>query len=290
MHPRARVQAQELHITVRGDQVDPDAFRKQLDQQLRMIEQWLGGVRPMVDEHNAKVANEARDRIGRLRQGVLKRRSVVESLGYPFRSPVANEIQVPLTRKRITPGLPPVTGGLKPEPAISEEDYETILSTMHHMSLVMERSPGPFVDMDEEGIRTHFLVQLNGLYEGAATGETFNANGKTDILIRVQDENVFIAECKFWKGPDGMTKALDQLMGYLTWRDTKCALVIFARDVQPTTVLAKVPDTVKRHPLFKQERPVANECWFRAVLGHPEDANREALVTVMVFHVPGGTG
>ena len=37
--------------------------------------------------------------------------------------------------------------------------------------------------------------------EGQATGETFNAAGKTDILLRIDGKNVFIGECKFWKGP-----------------------------------------------------------------------------------------
>jgi hypothetical protein len=41
------------------------------------------------------------------------------------------------------------------------------------------------------------LVQLNGQYEGQATGETFNFQGKTDILIRVDGQNIFVAECKY---------------------------------------------------------------------------------------------
>ncbi len=69
------------------------------------------------------------------------------------------------------------------------------------MSVVVERNPTSFATLDEEGIRDHFLLQLNGHYEGAATGETFNAAGKTDIMIRAEDRNVFIAECKFWRGP-----------------------------------------------------------------------------------------
>ena len=52
------------------------------------------------------------------------------------------------------------------------------------MAQVMERSPSAFSTMDEESLRSHFLVQLNGHYEGQATGETFNYEGKTDILIR----------------------------------------------------------------------------------------------------------
>ena len=57
-------------------------------------------------------------------------------------------------------------------------------------------------------------MNLNGHYD--ATGETFNAEGKTDILIRTDGRNVFIAKCKFWKGQKALHVAIDQMLGYLT--------------------------------------------------------------------------
>jgi len=89
-----------------------------------------------------------------------------------------------------------------PEPALAEAEYENILGVMKSMVRVMESSPHAFSTMKEEDLRQHFLVQLNGQYQGGATGETFNYEGKTDILIREKERNVFIGECKFWKGPD----------------------------------------------------------------------------------------
>lgn len=79
------------------------------------------------------------------------------------------------------------------------------------MVMVMERSPQTFKTLQEEDIRNHFLVQLNGQYEGQATGETFNASGKTDILIRADGKNIFIAECKFGDGLKSFTRAIEQL-------------------------------------------------------------------------------
>lgn len=57
---------------------------------------------------------------------------------------------------------------------------------MQNMVQVMELSPHVFHNMGEEDLRTHFLVQLNGAFKGQATGETFNFQGKTDILIRIE--------------------------------------------------------------------------------------------------------
>ena len=101
------------------------------------------------------------------------------------------------------------------------ELYEQALKIIQDMALVMERSPEAFKSMGEEALRQHFLVQLNGQFEGKATAETFNMEGKTDILLREGDRNVFIAECKFWKGPKAFGEAIDQLLGYATWRDGK---------------------------------------------------------------------
>ena len=41
-----------------------------------------------------------------------------------------------------------------------------------------------FAGMGEEKLRSHFLVQRNGVNEGQATRETFNFEGDTNTLIR----------------------------------------------------------------------------------------------------------
>ena len=65
-----------------------------------------------------------------------------------------------------------------------------------------------------------------------ATGETFNYGGKTDILIRYQGNNIFIGECKFWKGPKSYLETIDQILRYVTWRDTKVAIFVFCKDTK----------------------------------------------------------
>lgn len=99
----------------------------------------------------------------------------------------------------------------RPEPTLTMDEYEHILSVISNM--VMERRASAFRTMGEEDLRQHFLVQLNGQYEGQATGETFNYEGKTDILIRADGKNIFIAECKFWTGPAGLYKLKGHQIG-----------------------------------------------------------------------------
>ncbi|HCC60511.1 MAG TPA: hypothetical protein DEQ55_00775 [Pseudomonas sp.] len=150
----------------------------------------------------------------------------------------------------------------------------------------MERSPEAFKSMNEEALRQDFLVQLNGQFEGKATGETFNMSGKTDILLREADRNVFIAECKFWKGPKAFKEAIDQLLRYTTWRDGKTAILIFNRGIDTTTVMNGIDAHVKEHPNFKRAVSWSHESGFRYVLRANDDAGRELFLTVLVFHVP----
>jgi CheY-like chemotaxis protein len=165
-------------------------------------------------------------------------------------------------------------------------DYDRILQIIQNMAAVMERSPQAFAEMDEEGLRQHFLVQLNGQFAGNATGETFNYTGNTDILVRVNGKNLFIAECKFWKGPKSFFDTIDQLLGYANWRDTKTAILLFNRRRAFSYILSRIPDVVESHPCFKQKLDTSEETVFRYVFQRPDDADRELLLTVLAFDIP----
>ena len=82
----------------------------------------------------------------------------------------------PEVRRKLAPKIPPATAGaFKHEPTMEEAEYQHILGVMENMAHVLERIPKAFYNLDEEGLRTHFLVQLNGHYEGQATGETLTS-------------------------------------------------------------------------------------------------------------------
>jgi hypothetical protein len=157
---------------------------------------------------------------------------------------------------------------------------------MNSMVRVMELSPRAFQDMGEEDLRFLFLVPLNTQYEGQATGETFNYQGKTDILIRAEGKNVFIAECKVWRGEKEYQNAIDQLLSYLSWKDTKAAILIFNRNENFTNVLEKIAASTPTHACHKRTIGKKEESQFRYVFSQPADKNREITLTVMAFNIP----
>jgi hypothetical protein len=174
---------------------------------------------------------------------------------------------------------------------ITEEGYKDILDIIRSMSMLMEKSPKTFAKLNEEEIRDHFLMHLNNYFEGQVTGETFNGEGRTDILIRVDDMNVFIAECKFWRYPKAFLEAIDQLFRYATWRDTKTAILIFHKQGNFTNVKDKIRSKMLSHPNYLREHELLNsalaenETISSYVLHHPSDKRREIIVTTMGFNV-----
>ena len=287
--PRATVRGNELVFTydVTDDQTAMVGDR--FGQDLKQTQVHLKYVDADVERFNKALPESACQRLTARREKLLNDKDIVAKIGFPLRRrrSTPSTFVTPDVKRRITPQKPTASAEpFSPEPTLGMVDYEHILSVLSNMVAVMERSPRAFKDMNEEDLRTHFLVQLNGHYEGQATGETFNYEGKTDILIRSDGRNIFIAECKFWTGPAGLAKALDQLLGYTAWRDTKTALLVFNRDTNMSTVLEKVPERVREHPNYKVELETKSETEFRYIFGHRDDANREITVTILVFNVP----
>lgn len=139
----------------------------------------------------------------------------------------------------------------------------------------------------EETLRFQFLVPLNANFEGEARGEVFNYGGKTDILITVQGRNIFVAECKFWRGAKSFTDTIDQILGYLTWRDTKCAILVFNRNKGFSQVLEQIPPSAEGHPQFVSYDGAKSETEFAFTFRRPDDADRKLTLTVLAFDIPG---
>ncbi|WP_371778738.1 hypothetical protein [Streptosporangium subroseum] len=127
---------------------------------------------------------------------------------------------------------------------------------------------------------------MNSQFEGRAAGEVFNKNGKTDILIREGDRHIFIGECKIWRGQKTITDTLNQLLGYLIWRDTKAALLLFIRTASPTDAITQAIPKFREHPNYKRDGQHASEERYDFVFHADGDPNREIKLAFLPFHLP----
>jgi hypothetical protein len=147
--------------------------------------------------------------------------------------------------------------------------------------------PSTYHSKSEEELRDHFLLNLEPNFEGgSATGETFNKSGKTDILLRYEGKNVFIGECKFWTGKEGYLNTISQLLGYLTWRDSKAAVIMFVKNKDFSSVINTVLEITKTHNNFLGfiEKRDNTQISYRFHIN--DDPNREVKLTVLLFHIP----
>lgn len=189
------------------------------------------------------------------------------------------------TKVQITDN-PKVTGDkpVLPDPTLSKEIYQDILQTIHDVGKVVERLPSIYSGKDENSLRDLLLLYLEPRYTNAG-GETFNSAGKTDILIRYKNSNVFIAELKFWEGKKQFTQATEQLFGYLTWRDSKAALIVFCKNKDLTSVLEEIKSSIREHTSFVEEKEILDETWLNYLLSFPGDANKHIELAIQVFHL-----
>jgi hypothetical protein len=274
--------------TFPDDAPDPDRLKGEIERTVESLRNAVSYLAEDVSNHNRDSAQAIREAIRRKIQKAQSATNAVVRLGIPIRQRSEPETYTIPTRRRPTPVQRPAvpTEKFAPEPSLDEREFEHILGVLKSMSLLMERSPASFASLDEEGIRTHFLLQLNGHYEGSATGETFNASGKTDILIRIENRNAFIAECKFWRGPKSFEDAIEQLLGYLSWRDSKCALLVFNQTKDSTAVRAKMHDCMVGRPEFRKTVSHDPAGDAKYVFVKASDPGRELQICTMLFDVP----
>jgi hypothetical protein len=229
------------------------------------------------------------------RDGHLQAQQYLAGLQIPVyrREGAPETFAAPGIERRPAPALPEQGPGRPPEPILVDEFYEHIVHVIAAMARAMERAPGDYATWEEEKLRDALLVILNTHYTGGATGETFNRGGKVDILVRVADRNVFVGECKWWKGAksfagaDAGDSALDQLLSYTTWRDAKLALAIFVENKELEGVIcsaqAKLEErsdvsSVRRldggHLRAKVRLPAGGEADLAVVFVHTPEASK----------------
>lgn len=280
-----------VHVTQAGSTPNAAATRQAIEREIGSIRKMASHSRSDVEGFHRSLEGRFRPAVERRKKFLQERRDLAGALGFPLKKRTDAPAPVPLKRKAMgvqrsatTPSRQPY----KDEWALTEAQYEDAIQVITSAMLSMERTPSVVLGKDEEELRDYILVMLNGTFHGNATGETFVKHGKTDILVRVEDRHVFVGECKWWKGAKALGAAIDQLLGYLPWRDEKAALIVFIDNRDASAVFDKVEEAVKAHSAFKRAGKAAADRTKRRnfVLGHPEDPEREIQLAVLFAVLP----
>jgi len=168
---------------------------------------------------------------------------------------------------------------------MSDKDFKDVLTLISNINTAFERLPKTFALLDEPTIRDFLLVILQSVYS-VVVGEAFNGAGKTDILIKHDRQNIFIAECKKWKGELSLTEAFEQLFGYVDTRLSKAAIIIFDenKNHQNTKqiISKKIPEIQGHQSQIEKFHDYGSIYKFT----HPADSGKEIHVAVLSFHKP----
>lgn len=251
----------------------------------------IKGINNKVKEYNACLREEIKKDFEQRKNNILELRNRFSSLGIPIRKKdnVSSTFTIPKPelRKPINVEKPVVKNtDFEPEPTLDNRTYKEILKLIHDVGKEFERLPSLYKDKEEEHLRDHFLMMLSPNFQGSTTGETFNKKGKTDILLRYENTNVFIAECKFWTGKKGFLNTITQLLGYLTWRDSKAAIIMFVSNKDFSSVLNTVRNSINEHPNYIRFDNKQDETWFNYTFHINGDKNRQVKLAVMLYHLP----
>jgi hypothetical protein len=255
---------------------------------LRLIRQQSASLKGNVEQHNQQLSPQAEAAFDARKAEIMKQEHVLGALGVPVRRSenVPRTFSVPVTRRQVIPKPAAPSDQYSPEPSLDQTIYDEILQTIFDTGRVFERLPSTYADKDEETLRDHLILNLEPRFQIGTTGETFNKSGKTDILMRFQGKNVFVAECKFWRGQKQHHETIDQLLSYLTWRDAKTAIVYFVDTKEMVAPLKAIKETTASHPCYIAAKPQREESWFQFEFHLPGDPSRGVHVAILSFHLP----
>jgi hypothetical protein len=287
--PVAEVRADALYFAVTWPahhaQFD---LRAHMDRQLARVEQALQWSRADCEGHNVGLDGYAKAQIENRTAAVTQSRAVLVASGIPMGAPGGKRNMSEAIRRRPNPRSVPVasTGPAVPlERVLSDEVYEHILFVLATQGETMQRSPATYAGLGEEDLRQALLPGLHSHYVGGVTAEAFSVSGKTDIMVRDGKGAVFIAECKVWSGQAALGPALDQLLSYTTWHDTKLALVVFVRLANLADVVAKAHKALTAHEEVVS-LTVADATTLRGSLVFGAEGERGAELAVLFIHLP----
>ena len=269
------------------DDLDEKTLSNDIDRELESIRFFIDSQVKDVIAYNRELRKVIENSVTARKERLLKAAGVMGRLGITLeRDPNAPSMTpLQLTPKIVKPLPSSPRYQFNPEPGLDSNQYKHILSVVRHITRTYETTPSTFRKLDEKELRNLILAHLNAYFKGGATGETFRKLGKTDVRIENDNRAAFVAECKMWKGAASFHASINQLLGYLTWRDCKAAIIVFnKRNSGFSGIRSKISSELPRHAQFKRdiENKEGQGEW-RNVFRSSEDELRE--VTIHVFAV-----
>jgi hypothetical protein len=268
---------------------NPELFEREKSSIISLVETNIQNINKDIQEFNARIIPHFLSVLNSETERIKRERSFFEAINVKIDKGTEQIFQAPVISKKKIPE--PIIDEKSEKkyintPAFPDNLYNDVLSVIYKFFKNVEKKPSIYQNKDEEGLRDYLLPLIETRYDSTtATGETFNKGGKTDILLKYQDgTNLFVAECKFWKGEVQLHDTINQLFDrYLTWRDSKVAVIFFVKNKDFSSVLATIKSSTKKHPYFFRENGNRGESSFSYLFHFPNDSQKIVFTEIMAF-------
>jgi len=263
------------------------ATEQDVERGIKQVNFWLGNRNNDIEAGNKGLVNRVKGvweaKRKQLEDGFGATNELLKKLNIPLhQDPNARVKPVEIKERQLRTVMEKPRSAMKQEPSLSGEDVAGLVEFIDQYTRQFEVTPTAYASMDEENLRDLLVGMMNVNYPDSTTGETFSKLGKTDISFRVDSGHVLICECKFWAGAKAYGAALDQLFGYITWRQNYGVLIHFSKLKGMSKAIAGAQKATTDHESFTIDSlQGVGESQFLSRHFHPQDPDK----ALEVFHL-----
>ena len=280
-----------LQIPVKGYGInnDDDRVKQLLENTRKWLYNRLEYLKMEIESNNIQL-------LGNITQWIGERKTKIENDDQRYAS-LLKKIDIPLKKredeavKRIQLDQKPIIQKIRPTPA-APEDYQIdrqkvidIISVLDNQGRQFEKTPGSYVSLGEQALRDVLLTNLNSIFEGKATGETFSNKGKSDIYLNIDKGCILVFECKIWDGRKNYHETIEQLLGYLTWRHNYGIIIFFSRNKGFTNILSEGQSAIESHSSYKNGFHKLNASHFISQHRFPSDDQKQVEIHHLFYNL-----
>lgn len=283
--PRGEVIGNEIIMSFEffPDVDNGENLKREIEREIKLVKENVVWMNEDITTFNNSLEGLISSNLSKRREDLKKGKAIIDNLGIPKKEEKILETGFvkPIQKIEVKIEIP----SRNQDPFLENSIYEEITKHVNSLGINLERCKSLVRSLDEESLRDMFFMALNSAYKGLVSTEAFNHLGKTDVLIRKDDKNLYISEFKIWRNHDYFSDGIDQLLDNLTWRDSKCSYVIFSRNMDFSNVIEKAKELISKHPNhIKLTNKISENC-FRFQFKNKTDSNKEVTLTLHLFNL-----
>ena len=270
-------------------ELDTNQISNEINRALQRIRETIGWKNASIEQGNRELLVFLKGAINERRKKIAENKEKLAALTKIINIPL--KAKPSAAAKIVRVEHKPLVQRIKPKPTLPEEyvvdvaKVNDVIKLLDNQARSFEQTPNAFKTLGEEDLRDILLSNLNSIFEGAATGETFSKNGKTDIYLKIAKGNILICECKIWGGKALYDATIDQLRGYLTWRQNYGIIITFVRNKDFTKTLKESETAIQAHISYLGGFKKVDETHF--VSNHKvDDAEKKVEIHHLFYHLP----